>query len=657
MSATPLYLLSTKNDASANPVHILTNGKASFGSNSSQIIDSTSEIISNCSLNMGSSNNLTNTNVYGTYFSNNSSAILLPADVSANRPPGQVGYIRFNTTINLIEFWDVDSNSWVPLDIPPEILSISPTTVTQSNFPITINGYNFSSGCIVRFIDTNTNIFLSPSVTFVNSNQIIALTPSPALTTVGQPFSVRVTNPSGRFATLSGALNTGSGPIFINSAGSIGNIYTGVSSELQSYTNSLLSVKASDPDLDIITYSYTGSLPPGLSLDSSGNINGVYNGVFNSPSASPTSTTYSFTVSAITQNATSTRTFTITVIQPTLVSYSYTGSANIYSIPTGVLYITTKMWGGGGANYFNNAGWSGSGAPGGFTETTFNVIESTLTVVVAGGGGSGVNSYESYAYGGGGNAANGGGAGGGASMVLSGSITTPFATTNTGSLYNYNAPQSSLLSLNGAQGIIAVTGGGGGAGWYNFDNMNGGTGGGIIGGNAFNGSTQPTGGTQSTGGTGGSLGTGSYNVAASKFAGGRPINNSGGNGGSGGGGGGWFGGGCYQENNGNNAGGGGGSGFAGYVNGSTITLLTGSNITIGLITYPSSYEDFTTRINGTRIYKNTRILRSPDLGSGTVSTQQLPPLTTDIYWSSGIGAAGGEGNTVIGGNGKVVLIF
>jgi len=662
MSATPLYLLSTKNDISANPVHILTNGKASVGSNSSALIDG-SGIISTCDFNVGSSTNLTNTNVYGPYYSNNGSALLLPADISANRPHGLTGYIRFNTTLNILEYWSQSSNTWLGINIPPLILSISPSTVTLANYPITITGENFVNGMSVFFIDTSNNSFTSPSVTFVSSESLIALTPTPALSTTSQPFSVKVVKPSsGYFATLLNALNTGGPPTFISGAGVIGRIYTGVSSELLSYTNALSTVKATDPDSDPITYSYTGSLPPGLSLDASGNITGTYSGTINSPSASPSSTTYTFTVSAVTSNATSTRTFDIIVVQPTLVSYSYSGSANAYSIPTGVLYMTTKMWGGGGSNYFNNSVWSGSGAPGGFTETTFNIIsgETTLTIVVAGGGGSGLTSYESYAYGGGGNGANGGGAGGGASMILSGNIISPFANSTAGSSYTYNAPQTSLLSLNGAEGVIAVAGGGGGAGWYNFDNMNGGTGGGITGGQAYNGSTQPTGGSQTSGGTGGSLGTGSYNVAASKFAGGRTINNTGSFGGSAGGGGGWYGGGCYQENNGNNAGGGGGSGFAGYVTGTTYTspsYLTGTNVTIGAITYPSSYEDAVTRTNGTRNYSNTKILRSPNLGTGTISSQQLPPLTTDTYYTAGVGVAGPEGSTLLGGNGKVVLLF
>lgn len=671
MSATPLYLLPTKNDASANPVHILTNGKASVGSNSSALVDG-SGIISTCSLNIGTSINPTNINVYGTYFSNNGSALLLPADISANRPAGQTGYIRFNTTINYLEYWDSTSSTWIPIVPPPYILSISPTSVTQSNIPISIFGGNFNAGSTVQFIDNANNVFASPLVTFVSPFNITALTPTPPLSVSGQPFSIKVTVPAGLSALLPGALSTGAGPVFITTAGNIGNIYTGVSSELLSYTNNLLTVKAIDPDSDPITYSYTGSLPPGLSLDASGNIIGIYNGVINSPSASPTSTVYTFNILAITPNHTSTRTFNINVIQPTLVSYAYTGSASVYPIPTGVLYMTTKMWAAGGANYYNSGySYYSYGAPGGFTETTFNIVsaETNLTIVVAGGGGTGTGSYESYGYGGGGNGANGGSGGGGASIVLSGNITTPFANSTSGSNYTYNAPQASLLALNGAEGVIAVAGGGGGAGWYIY-NTAGGTGGGITGGTvpsgtdpvvgSFGGYTLPTGGTQSSGGTGGSGGQGNYNAAASKFAGGKVTANTGGGGGSGGGGGGWYGGGCYQTSvTGNNAAGGGGSGFAGYANGTTYsspTYLTGSNVTINSITYPDSYQDNTTRTNGTRIYKNTKILRSPNLTYVYSNSKTLPPLTTDTYYTADVGTSGPT-VTSLGGNGKVVLIF
>ena len=66
--------------------------------------------------------------VSGTYFSNSVSALRIPADTSNNRPAGVAGYIRYNTDTNFIEYWNANTNAWVPIsEPPPEITSISPT--------------------------------------------------------------------------------------------------------------------------------------------------------------------------------------------------------------------------------------------------------------------------------------------------------------------------------------------------------------------------------------------------------------------------------------------------------------------------------------------------------------------------------------------------
>ena len=676
MSATPLYLLTTKNDATANPTHILTNGKMSVGSNSSDLIDG-SGIISTCSLNVGGTANTSGMNTYGTYYSNNASALLLPADISANRPPGQAGYIRFNTSVNLLEYWNPPSNSWSFISTPPILLSVNPSTVLAP-IDLSLNGFNFQSGATVRFTDVSGSIYNSPSVTYFNSTLVVANSGTLPFTASGDFYDVTITNPGGLESTLENYISTGtSGPFFTTASGNIGRIYTGAyydsGGTLTSYYT-LLPVTATDPDSQPITgYSITsGSLPPGLSLNAStGAITGnIPLGSLSAPTISPSSTTYTFTVKADTSNASASRSFNIILYQPYLSTYSYTGGPQTFNVPTSLTtttrQISTRLWGAGGGNYYSSVYPSdiNLGAPGGFTKTIFNVLESTYTLVVGGGGVGNQNA----GYGGGGAGANGGSGGGGGSYIFTGSIATPFQNVpydGTFVVHVNNEPTTAVTSLAGASGVIAVAGGGGGAGWYNAANgdvnQNGGPGGGIVGGQSTNSRANRTlasGGTQTSGGValsqGGSSTSPNYMTSASYLKGSGHTDNFS-NGGSGAGGGGWYGGGGYQGAGGDNAGGGGGSGFAGYVDGSTSTTLSANTSNWGGSS-TNSYTDTTTRTNGTRTYTNSQIYRKDNL-VGAVAGTQTPPGNSDTYYSAGVGQSGPRASEVTGGNGYIVFIY
>jgi hypothetical protein len=317
-------------------------------------------------------------------------------------------------------------------------------------------------------------------------------------------------------------------------------------------------------------------------------------------------------------------------------AFSHTSSAQYFTIPNGTSRITAKLWGGSGGEYNASVNLNNGGGTGGYTETTFNIIpgETILTVIVGGG-----SNYGTSGYGGGGAGPNGGSHGGGCSAIFSGSISNPFTNTVVGGGSTASVPSSTVTSLSGATQVIAVAGGGGGAGWYNFNNMYGGGGGGLIGANSLNGYATAFGGTQ-TGSTNGSQSTG-----AGKFSGGSWTANQSG-GGSGGGGGGWFGGGLNQGSSSNNTSGGGGSGFIGYANNSTSTVLTPNQAN------NRDYIDNTTRVNGSRLYTNSSTL-SKDAGVF------VPHGNTDIDYVSGIAVPtyypGNDGTSILSGHGRVVL--
>ena len=84
-------------------------------------------ILASCVANFGTvdtSNNISNMNTYGTYYSNGVSALKIPADTTVSRPPGQTGYIRYNTTTNLIEYWNGQANAWISQATPSVIGSV-----------------------------------------------------------------------------------------------------------------------------------------------------------------------------------------------------------------------------------------------------------------------------------------------------------------------------------------------------------------------------------------------------------------------------------------------------------------------------------------------------------------------------------------------------
>jgi len=216
-------------------------------------------------------------------------------------------------------------------------------------------------------------------------------------------------------------------------------------------------------------------------------------------------------------------------------TFSYTGSQQTFTVPTGVTSITVKAWGGGGGG-----GGQSSSAPGGGGAYASSVITTTpgeaLTVIVGGGGGNGANGCVTNTGGG-----SGGIGGGGIGNGGNGGNAGP-----TGCSSGGGGGGAGSFVLRGSNVLLAAGGGGGGggaepgagtAGYGGGGGVNGGSGsrgsctatGGIAG---ASGSTNGTNGAQrSDDGSGGGGGGGGYNGGT---GGGAP--NCDGPGGGGGGG-------------------------------------------------------------------------------------------------------------------------
>jgi hypothetical protein len=425
------------------------------------------------------------------------------------------GQLRFNSTTGLAEYYD--GSQFKSIDAPPSVSSISPSTALTANQDITITGSNFSTGVTVKFIGNDGTEYSSPTVTRNSASELVAETPSTVLTVANEPYDIQVTNTSGLTGILEDGLDAGSTPSFTTASGSIGTL-----ADSNRAGSNLTTIVATDADSQSVTLSLKAgsSVPSGLTFNSNGTFSGTANSV-----GSDTTTT--FTVVASDGTNTNERQFSITVNSPVTQTFSYTGSDQSWTAPSGVSSVNVWLWGAGGGADRTGTDYGGAG---GYVSGTLAVTGGNDYVIVVGEGGAGGDNDANYttaqpaSYGGGG-AGYENPSGGGLSGIFSGS----------GQVFNGYTPQPTDHSR-----TLVIAGGGGGA-----DNQepNGASGGYPNGGSPPAGvGASGVGGSQSAGGAdGGGLLKGGSGYTGNRW--------------TGGGGGGYYGGGTGQGNDSAGAGG------------------------------------------------------------------------------------------------------
>lgn len=524
----------------------------------------------------------------------NEGVLTIPSGTTAQRPASPtIGTLRFNTSFGKLEQYD--GSAWATIDSPPVINSVSPTSFVTNTDTITITGSNFSQDCAVVLIAADGTSY-APSTVVRNSASSLTVTLGSSLVTAGQtsgkdPFDVKVTNLGGLFASYTAQINYNPNPVWATTAGSLATVYDIMRS---GFTTSV-SASSLDPD-DTISYSIvSGSLPTGMSLNTStGAITGTANAV-------GSDTTSNFTIRASNGAQTSDRAFSITIKAPVVQTFSYTGSDQSFTVPSTLTSLMVKMWGAGGGGSYGESR-SFAGGPGGYTYGVINTNTmkgQALTVRVGQGGPQAINTGQpapAYPNGGrsGRRSSYNNGYGGGRSEIVFGSID---------------------LLVAGAGGGAAGTGG------SSDTPTSGGPGGGTTGGfgwYGYQGGTQygGQGGTQSAGGANGAAVSSSITYNAGYKQGGSTDNSlawdSGGPNAQGGGGDGYYGGGIGSPH----SGGGGGSSYA----------------------------------NSTYV-SDASLQRTAGDGSANNTN---PPNTGDAQYN---GSAGKTANNSAGNNGYVVLIY
>lgn len=437
------------------------------------------------------------------------------------------GQLRFNSETNVAEYYT--GTEFKVIETPPTLTSINTSLIDSnsgSTTSIDITGSFFGIGASVLFIPSSGSNITPVSTTLNSSSSITVVVTDSDFVNANEPYSVKVTNPSGTNATLSNVLNVDTTVSWQTTSGLLGSIGS-------ADTGNHFTVSATDADGDTITYSVqSGSLPNGLSLDTS---TGVISG---DPVDVLSDTTSNFTLRASTPDATADRSFSITITPPPVdIDYLLIAGGGGGA---GAGQVWTASGGGGAGGYRTTYGTSGrnssaetkpscnvgtvltmtvggggngqpaftNGQNGSDSSIAFSDGKSTITSLGGGGGseysrttgqsggsGGGVGQFNSGATGGSGTAGQGFD-GGNASATSQDSSVSGAGGGGAGS--NGSGVGSSSSGASGGSGLsssitgntVTRAGGGGGGGSGSGGSGGGGSGGNINGGNGSNGSSQ-----------------------------------------------------------------------------------------------------------------------------------------------------------------------
>jgi hypothetical protein len=315
---------------------------------------------------------------------------------TAQRTIEEAGKMRFNTSNNLLEYYD--GNSWKSIDAPPTLSSVSPTNLLTGdgtgNFTIVVTGSGFST-TVTAVILTDGGTEISPDTTTRDSSTQVTLVVAKNkanLTSANEPFDIKITNSSGLSATIADAFNIDASPVFSTAAGSLGTVLNGSRSGL-SFT-----VAAADPESggDLVYTIESGSIPAGLSFASTSS-GAVISG---DADAVGSNTTSNFTIRAKdAASNVSDRAFSITVNAPVTQSFTSSGT---FSVPSGISAVDVLVvagGGGGGTGHPASSHAGGGGGAGGLVyRPGFTVTPGGTVSVTVGAGGSGRAHTGPYGY-------------------------------------------------------------------------------------------------------------------------------------------------------------------------------------------------------------------------------------------------------------------
>jgi hypothetical protein len=225
----------------------------------------------------------------------------LPSGTDAQRPGSPAtGMLRYNSDATSLEHYA--DGTWIQFaGSAPTVSSVSPTTVLTENTTVTITGVNFQAGATVKLIGLDSTQLNPNSVAFINSGELSITTP--VLTVANEPYDIKVTNPNGGSSTLVNCIDAGGIPAWTSpAAGSLGTWYEDIAI-------TPVTMVATDPDAQTVTYSVESGAIAGVTLDTS---TGVMSGTPNvNDTYNSSGVTHNFTIGASDGINTTNRAFNI----------------------------------------------------------------------------------------------------------------------------------------------------------------------------------------------------------------------------------------------------------------------------------------------------------------------------------------------------------
>jgi len=254
----------------------------------------TAKLVDNA-VTLGKTNNLfVNTEITGT------EAARMPVGTTGQRANEQNGDIRFNTTLNLMEYYD--GNTWKSIDSPPTVSSVTSTFTTVGD-TITVLGDNFQTGINIKIIDSDGTEYTPDSVTRVSSTQATFDITAAILNSGKDYFDVKITNVSGLSVIAANVMSIPQSIAFDTPAGTLGT--TGDVGQISGLSPVTVTKSGENADVTVTYAVESGALPGGLTLNTS---TGAITG---DPTNVSSDTTYNFGIDATYVDASSSETATI----------------------------------------------------------------------------------------------------------------------------------------------------------------------------------------------------------------------------------------------------------------------------------------------------------------------------------------------------------
>ena len=265
----------------------------------------------------------------------------------------------------------------------PTVSSVSPTSVTSGdgtgNYTFTITGSSFT-GASASLVNTSGTTVNFDTVTIDSDTQITGVIAKSSLPGSGEPYDIKVIGSNNIATVLADQINIDASPTYNTASGTIGTV-----ADADRGTTTL-TVEAFDPEsAGNVTYEIqSGSLPAGATATTV-HENGVSKYQISGFSSVGSDTTSNFILRAVdAASNTSSRSFSITVEQPLVQTFTSSGT---YAVPSGVTVVDVLVVGGGGGG--GNQHGSAGGAGGLIFMPNYPVTPGGTVSVTVGDGGSG----------------------------------------------------------------------------------------------------------------------------------------------------------------------------------------------------------------------------------------------------------------------------